>query len=236
MAAASELEEKQQLIYTVKKLELQVESMQAEVKLEQAKTHEEKARCSSLQEAYSKLLSELTEAMKTIDEMKLKELDRVDKVVVEQLNAKVELAEQALAAKQLKIDEMKQIIAKQEEDLETMTVLRAQMEVYCSDFHAERAAREKIHEEKEQLAVQLAYLLKEQQNLEDLGRNNLAEMQNRHGARAPGREHSPRLVQRGTGSQDWPEQQNISMYSCPKCQEILPDMDTLQIHVMDCIN
>lgn len=45
-----------------------------------------------------------------------------------------------------------------------------QMEVYCSDFHAERAAREKIHEEKEQLAVQLAYLLKEQQNLEELSR------------------------------------------------------------------
>ncbi|XP_074429408.1 optineurin isoform X2 [Larus michahellis] len=236
LAAASELEEKQQLIYTIKKLELQVESMQAEVKLEQAKTHEEKARCSSLQDVYSKLLSELTEATKTIDEMKLKELDRVDKVVVEQLNAKVELAEQALAAKQLQIDEMKQIIAKQEEDLETMTVLRAQMEVYCSDFHAERAAREKIHEEKEQLAVQLAYLLKEQQNLEDLGRNSLAEMQNRHGARAPDQERSPRLVQRGTGGQDWREQQNISMYSCPKCEEILPDLDTLQIHVMDCIN
>ncbi|XP_029870568.1 optineurin isoform X2 [Aquila chrysaetos chrysaetos] len=235
-AAASELEEKQQLIYTIKKLELQVESMQAEVKLEQAKTHEEKARYSSLQDAYSKLVPELTEAMKRIDEMKLKELDRVDKVVVEQLNAKVELAEQALAAKQLQIDEMKQVIAKQEEDLETMAVLRAQMEVYCSDFHAERAAREKIHEEKEQLAVQLAYLLKEQQNLEDLGRNSLAEMQNRHGARAPDREHSPRLVQRGTGSQDWPEQRNISMYSCPKCEEILPDLDTLQIHVMDCIN
>nr|XP_009921898.1 PREDICTED: optineurin isoform X2 [Haliaeetus albicilla] len=235
-AAASELEEKQQLIYTIKKLELQVESMQAEVKLEQAKTHEEKARYSSLQDAYSKLVPELTEAMKRIDEMKLKELDRVDKVVVEQLNAKVELAEQALAAKQLQIDEMKQMIAKQEEDLETMAVLRAQMEVYCSDFHAERAAREKIHEEKEQLAVQLAYLLKEQQNLEDLGRNSLAEMQNRHGARAPDREHSPRLVQRGTGSQDWPEQRNISMYSCPKCEEILPDLDTLQIHVMDCIN
>lgn len=51
----------------------------------------------------------------------------MDKVVVEQLNAKVELAEQALAAKQLQIDEMKQVIAKQEEDLETMTVLRAQV-------------------------------------------------------------------------------------------------------------
>ncbi|XP_039586827.1 optineurin isoform X3 [Passer montanus] len=236
LAAASELEEKQQLIYTIKKLELQVESMQAEVKLEQAKTHEEKARYNNLQDSYSKILPELTEAMKKIDEMKLKELDRVDKAVVEQLTAKVELAEQALAAKQLQIDEMKQIIAKQEEDLETMSVLRAQMEVYCSDFHAERAAREKIHEEKEQLAVQLAYLLKEQQNFEDLGRSSLAEMQSRHGARMPDREHSPHLVQRGTNSQDWPEQRNISIYSCPKCEEILPDLDTLQIHVMDCIN
>lgn len=55
------------------------------------------------------------------------QLDRVDKAVVEQLTAKVELAEQALAAKQLQIDEMKQQIAKQEEDLETMSVLRAQV-------------------------------------------------------------------------------------------------------------
>lgn len=41
------------------------------------------------------------------------------------------------------------------------------MEVYCSDFHAERAAREKIHEEKEQLALQLAVLLKEDNVFED---------------------------------------------------------------------
>ncbi|NWJ05072.1 OPTN protein, partial [Crypturellus undulatus] len=235
--AAVELDEKQQLIYTTKKLELQVESMQAEIKLEQAKTLEEKAKLSGLQDAYDKLLSELTEAMTTIDDMKLKELDQVDKAAFEELSAKVQLAEQALAAKQLLVDEMKQVIAKQEEDLETMAVLRAQMEVYCSDFHAERAAREKIHEEKEQLALQLAYMLKEQQNLEDLSRNNLVAMQNRHGARAAGgREHSPHLVQRGTGSQDWSRQQNVAVYSCPKCEKILPDLDTLQIHVMDCIN
>ncbi|NWI13401.1 OPTN protein, partial [Crypturellus soui] len=236
-AVALELDEKQQLIYTTKKLELQVESMQAEIKLEQAKTLEEKAKLSGLQDAYDKLLSELTEAMTTIDDMKLKELDQVDKAAFEELSAKVQLAEQALAAKQLLLDEMKQVIAKQEEDLETMAVLRAQMEVYCSDFHAERAAREKIHEEKEHLALQLAYMLKDQQNLGDLSRNNLVEMQNRHGARAAGdREHSPHLVQRGTGSQDWSRQQNVSVYSCPKCEEILPDLDTLQIHVMDCIN
>nr|XP_032654212.1 optineurin isoform X3 [Chelonoidis abingdonii] len=236
-ASSADLDERQQLLYTIKKLELQVESMQSELKLEQAKTKEEKAKFSDLQHTYSKLLPELSDAMKTIEELKNKELARVDKAVVEDLNKKLELLERALATKQLQMDEMKQTIAKQEEDLETMAVLRAQMEVYCSDFHAEREAREKIHEEKEQLAVQLTYLLQEKHTLENLSRSSLVEMQSRHGARASvDQDHSPHLVQRGSDPQDWREQQrNIPVHSCPKCGEILPDMDTLQIHVMDCI-
>ncbi|XP_026504425.1 optineurin isoform X2 [Terrapene carolina triunguis] len=236
-ATSADLDDRQQHLYTIKKLELQVESMQSELKLEQAKTKEEKAKFSDLQHTYSKLLPELSDAMKTIEELKNNELARVDKAVVEDLNKKLALAERALATKQLQMDEMKQTIAKQEEDLETMTVLRAQMEVYCSDFHAEREAREKIHEEKEQLAVQLTYLLQEKHTLENLGRNSLVEMQNRHGAReSVDQDHSPHLVQRGTDPQDWRQQQrNIPVHSCPKCGEILPDMDTLQIHVMDCI-
>ena len=86
-------------------------------------------------------------------------------MVLQELSGKLELAEKALASKQLQMDGMKQTIAKQK-DLETMAVLRAQMEVYCSDFHAERAARENIHEEK----VQLAVLLKENNDFEDGGR------------------------------------------------------------------
>ncbi|XP_044885031.1 optineurin isoform X2 [Mauremys mutica] len=236
-ATSADLDERQQLLYTIKKLELQVESMQSELKLEQAKTKEEKAKFSDLQHTYSKLLPELSDAMKTIEELKSNELARVDKAVVEDLNKKLELAERALATKQLQMDAMKQTIAKQEEDLETMAVLRAQMEVYCSDFHAEREAREKIHEEKEQLAVQLTYLLQEKHTLENLGRSSLVEMQSRHGARASvDQDHSPHLVQRGSDPQDWRQQQrNIPVHSCPKCGEILPDMDTLQIHVMDCI-
>ncbi|XP_043408761.1 optineurin isoform X4 [Chelonia mydas] len=236
-ATSADLDERQQLLYSIKKLELQVESMQSELKLEQAKTEEEKAKFSDLQHTYSKLLPELTNAMKTIEELKNNELERVDKAVVEDLNKKLELAERALATKQLQMDEMKQTIAKQEEDLETMAVLRAQMEVYCSDFHAEREAREKIHEEKEQLAVQLTYLLQEKHTLDNLGRSSLVEMQSRHGARASvDQDHSPHLVQRGTDPQDWRQhQRNIPVHSCPKCGEILPDMDTLQIHVMDCI-
>lgn len=47
-------------------------------------------------------------------------------------------------------------------------------EVYSSDFYAERAAREKIHEEKERLATQLDFLMKQnsqlQEEVETIGR------------------------------------------------------------------
>ncbi|KAM6435882.1 optineurin isoform 3-T4 [Liasis olivaceus] len=227
-ASVGDLDEKQQLLYSVKKLELQVESMQSEIKLEQAKTDDEKAKYSKLQDAYKKLVVELTDALQTVEELKGEEVKRVDQATLEELIHKLDLAEKALAAKQFQIDKMKQTIVKQEEELETVAVLRAQMEVYCSDFHAERAAREKIHEEKEQLATQLAYFLAEKQEREDLGRCSLAEMQTRHGTRLPSDQ----------GAEDQNRQQqprDMPVHSCPKCGIILPDIDTLQIHVMDCI-
>ncbi|XP_053110308.1 optineurin isoform X2 [Hemicordylus capensis] len=235
-ASAGDLDEKQQLLYTIKKLELQVESMQSEIKLEQTKTKDEKAKFNKLQDAYSKLLPELNNAMKTVEELKEKEARKIDKAEADELTRRLDLAEKALAAKQLQIDEMKQTIAKQEEEIETVAVLRAQMELYCSDFHAERAAREKIHEEKEQLAVQVAYLLSEKHDHEDLSRNSLAELQSRHGARLPSNQDNSSNFGQGAEDQDWEQQpRNIPVHSCPKCGMILPDIDTLQIHVMDCI-
>ncbi|XP_008846757.1 optineurin isoform X2 [Nannospalax galili] len=235
-ATPSELNEKQELVYNNKKLELQVESMRSDIKMEQAKTEDQKSRLAILQSTHSKLLQEHNNALKMIEELTKKQTESVENAVLQELNEKLELAEQALASKQLQMDEMKQTIAKQEEDLETMTVLRAQMEVYCSDFHAERAAREKIHEEKEQLALQLAILLKENNDFEDGGRQSLMEMQSRHGARTSDSEQQAYLVQRGAEDMSWRQQQpSIPIHSCPKCGEVLPDIDTLQIHVMDCI-
>ncbi|XP_073912743.1 optineurin-like isoform X6 [Castor canadensis] len=237
-ATPSELNEKQELVYNTKKLELQVESMHSEIKMEQAKTEEEKSKLAILQSTHNKLLQEYHSALKMIEEIRKIESEKVDKVVLQELNEKLELAERALASKQLQMDEMKQLIAKQEEDLETMAVLRAQMEVYCSDFHAEREAREKIHEEKEQLALQLAILLKENNAFEDGdSRQSLMEMQSRHGARTVDPEQQAYLVQRGGEDRNWQQQQeeSIPLHSCPKCGEVLPDIDTLQIHVMDCI-
>ncbi|XP_007460968.1 PREDICTED: optineurin [Lipotes vexillifer] len=233
----SELNEKQELVYNNRKLELQVESMRSEIKMEQAKTEDEKSKLATLQLTHNRLLQEYNNALKTTEELKRRESEKVDKVVLQELSGKLELAEKALASKQLQMDEMKQTIAKQEKDLETMAVLRAQMEVYCSDFHAERAAREKIHEEKEQMALQLAILLKENNAFEDGGRQSLMEMQSRHGARASDADQQAYLVQRGAEDRNWmqQEQQNIPIHSCPKCGEVLPDIDTLLIHVTDCI-
>lgn len=237
-ATPSELTEKQELVYNNKKLELQVESMRAEIKMEQAKTEDEKSRLATLQSTHNKLLQEHNNALKTIEELTRKQAEKVDTMMMHELHEKLELAERALASKQLQIDEMKQTIAKQEEDLETMAVLRTQMEVYCSDFHAERAAREKIHEEKEQLALQLAILLKENNDFEDgSSRQSLMEMQSRHGARTSDSDQQAYLLQRGAEDMSWRQQQprSLPIHLCPKCGEVLPDMDTLQIHVMDCI-
>ncbi|XP_046288417.1 optineurin isoform X1 [Marmota monax] len=237
-ATPAELNEKQELVYNNKKLELQVESMRSEIKMEQAKTEDGKSKLAILQSTHNKLLQEHNNALKTIEELIRKESEKVDRAVLQELNAKLEMAERALASKQLQMDEMKQTIAKQEEDLETMGVLRTQMEVYCSDFHAERAAREKIHEEKEQLALQLAILLKENDAFEDGGsRQSLMEMQSRHGARTSDPDQQAYLIQRGAEDRNWRQQQpqSIPIHSCPKCGEVLPDIDTLQIHVMDCI-
>lgn len=203
-ATPSELNEKQELVYSNKKLELQVESMRSEIKMEQAKTEEEKSRLATLQATHNKLLQEHNKALKTIEELTKQQAEKVDKMLLQELSEKLELAEQALASKQLQMDEMKQTLAKQEEDLETMAVLRAQMEVYCSDFHAERAAREKIHEEKEQLALQLAILLKENNDIEEGGsRQSLMEMQCRHGARTSDSDQQTYLFQRGESPMSW---------------------------------
>ncbi|XP_064417329.1 optineurin isoform X2 [Latimeria chalumnae] len=236
----SDMEEMQQLQYTNDKLKLQVDSTQSEIRMEQMKTAEEKRKLAQLQVAYTQLYSDYTENMKEIEALKRKESELVDKAVVHDLSAKLELAEKALVTKQQRIDEMKQTVAKQEEEMETVGLLKAQIEVYCSDFHAERAAREKIHEEKEKLAIQLEYMKKENSNLKDdlirLGRPSIVEMQRRHGAQGPSQQdNSSALVHRGPNNCDWQHQGSIPEFACPKCAEILPDIDTLQIHVMDCI-
>ncbi|KAG7496653.1 optineurin [Solea senegalensis] len=231
----AQLVEKQSVQSENDRLKLQLDSMQAQSQLEQKKAGEERNNLAQLKDAYTKLFEDYNEIK---EERKKRESQLVNKGVVDDLQARLTAAEEALAAKQNKIDDMKQEIFQKEKELETISVFQAQAEVYSSDFYAERAAREKLHEERERLAAQLEYVKKQnaqmQDEMESLGRQSLNEMKMRH-VSLGGNPHGAgaSLVGRGT---DWQHQGNIPEHACPKCNEILPDLDSLQIHIMDCIN
>uniref|UniRef100_A0A3Q3QK40 Optineurin n=1 Tax=Monopterus albus TaxID=43700 RepID=A0A3Q3QK40_MONAL len=215
------------------RLKLQLDSMQSQI--EQKTAGEERNNLAQLKDAYTKLFEDYNELK---EERKKRESQLVQKEVVDELQDRLTAAEKALAAKQSQIDDMKQEIFQKEKELETISVFKAQAEVYSSDFYAEREAREKLHEEKERLATQLEYVKKQhiqlQEEMDSLGRRSLNEMQRRHvslGGNPSGTRAS--LVGRGT---DWQHQGNLPEHACPKCNEILPDLDSLQIHIMDCIN
>ncbi|XP_068443143.1 optineurin [Clinocottus analis] len=231
----AQLVEKQAVQTENDRLKLQVDSMQSQSLMEQRKAGEERNNLAQLKDAYTKLFEDYNELK---EEKKKRESVLVQQEVVDELQERLSAAEEALAVKQNHIDHMKQDIFSKEEELQTISVFQAQAEVYSSDFYAERAAREKLHEERERLAAQLEYVKKQNSQLQDeldsLGRQSLNEMQKRHmslGGNPNAAGGS--LVGRGTS---WQHQGNIPEHACPKCNEILPDLDSLQIHIMDCIN
>ncbi|XP_072566392.1 optineurin isoform X2 [Paramormyrops kingsleyae] len=216
-----QLEEKQQENEMLKK---QLDNMSSCMKTVQNNA-EEGRNLAQLKDAHDQLYEEYMGMQKQIRETK-EEMNG--------LNDRLGAAEEALATKQQKIDEMKQEIFKKEAELETVSVFKAQAEVYSSDFYAEREAREKIHEEKERLAEELNNIMKEnlqlQEQIECLGRQTVTKLQLRHGsvpceASPPGGNVSPAVN----------HELDIAEFHCPKCNDILPDMDSLQIHIMECI-
>ncbi|KAF7228847.1 optineurin [Nothobranchius furzeri] len=231
----AQLVEKQAVQSENDRLKLQLGSVQAQSQLEQRKADEERNNLAQLKDAYTKLFEDYNELK---EEKKKRESRLVEKELADDLQERLTAAEEALAVKQSKIDEMKQEMFSKEKDLETISVFQAQAEVYSSDFYAERAAREKLHEEKERLAAQLEFVKKQnsqlQEEMDSLGRRSLNEMQRRHGTTG-GSPHGAGASLVGRGA-DWQHQGNIPEHACPKCNEILPDLDSLQIHIMDCIN
>ncbi|XP_041113637.1 optineurin isoform X1 [Polyodon spathula] len=236
----AQLVKKQEVQYQNETLKLQVDSLQSMCKMEQIKTEDEKRKLIQLQDAYAKLFEDYTAVMKAMEGMK----SNLSKEEISEMHDRLIAAEEALAVKQQKIDEMKQQMFKQEQELETVSLFKAQADIYSSDFYAERAAREKIHEEKERIVAQLEFLKKQnsklQEEMESFGRQSLSEMQRRHVSRgaSPQQNAQQPNVQggaRGAENRDWQQQMDVPERACPKCNEILPDIDSLQIHVMDCI-
>ncbi|KAM9467474.1 optineurin isoform 1-T3 [Clarias gariepinus] len=225
----TQLGEREQLQAENDRVKVQLESMQAANKLEQKKVQEERTAMAQLKDAYTKLFEDYEE----LQQENKKRQGNVSREEYGDLQTRMAAAEQALADKQQKIDLMKQELCEKDKELDTVSVFKAQAEVYSSDFYAERAAREKIHEEKERLAAQLEFIKKQniqlQDEVESMGRQSMSEMQRRHMSRGgnPADHQGARV--------DWQQPVNIPEHACPKCGEVLPDLDTLQIHIMDCI-
>ncbi|NXA44224.1 NEMO protein, partial [Eudromia elegans] len=83
--------------------------------------------------------------------------------------AQLQQAEEALAAKQQLIDQLKAEAERQRAALETVPVLQAQADIFRADFEAERAAREQLHAERERLQESVAQLQRRCQRLQAQG-------------------------------------------------------------------
>ncbi|XP_076022406.1 NF-kappa-B essential modulator isoform X2 [Genypterus blacodes] len=226
------------------KLLLQTQSLEQALKTERHLVTEERKKLTQLQHAYTCLFRDYDSKLKN---------EGGD------LCSRLEEAERALALKQDLIDKLKEEVEQQRGSLETVPVLTAQAEIYKADFLAEREAREKLHQKKEELQDQLAQAVTEIERLkqEVTSRVRMAQMKMRHQEDFPPRaqllpppqgqfaasnfntapqpssfrsQGLPQAVDpAAAGAQEQPD------LLCPKCQYQAPDMDTLQIHVMDCI-
>ncbi|XP_022621631.1 NF-kappa-B essential modulator isoform X3 [Seriola dumerili] len=226
------------------KLLLQTQSLEQALKTERHVVTEEKKKLTQLQHAYTCLFRDYDSKLKS---------EGGD------LCSRLEEAERALALKQDLIDKLKEEVEQQKGSLETVPVLAAQAEIYKADFLAEREAREKLNQKKEELQDQLNQAQAEIERLKQdaASRARMEQMKMRHMEDFPPRAPlipppqgvfpgpafntvppAPSFRNQGlvpVGDQGAAGAEELPDLCCPKCQYQAPDMDTLQIHVMDCI-
>ncbi|KAK9515852.1 hypothetical protein VZT92_026454 [Zoarces viviparus] len=220
------------------KLLLQTQSLEQALKTERHVVTEEKKKLTQLQHAYTCLFRDYDSKLKS---------EGGD------LCSRLEEAEQALALKQDLIDKLKEEVEQQRGSLETVPVLTAQAEIYKADFLAEREAREKLNQKKEELQDQLTQAVSEIDRLKQDATSHarMEQMKLRHREDFPTRAPhipppqafntvppAPSFRNQGlipVGDQGAAGAEELPDLCCPKCHYQAPDMDTLQIHVMDCI-
>ncbi|XP_041654637.1 NF-kappa-B essential modulator isoform X4 [Cheilinus undulatus] len=244
MAERDQEQQRKQHQVAMDKLLLQTQSLEQALKAERHVVTEEKKKLTQLQHAYTCLFRDYDSKLKS---------EGGD------LCSRLEEAERALALKQDLIDKLKEEVEQQKGSLETVPVLTAQADIYKADFLAEREAREKLNQKKEELQEQLTQARTEIERLkqEATSRARIEQMKLRHledfptqaphipppqgvfpGAAfntvppAPSYRNQGLLPVRDPGAAGAEELPDLC---CPKCQYQAPDMDTLQIHVMDCI-
>ncbi|KAM6151076.1 NF-kappa-B essential modulator isoform 4-T4 [Rhynchocyon petersi] len=216
--------------------ELQESQSRLEAANKDRQALEGRRKLAQLQVAYHQLFQDYDNHIKN----SLASSERNRGLHLDDLKQQLQQAEEALVAKQELIDKLKEEAEQHKTVMETVPVLRAQADIYKADFQAERQAREKLAEKKELLQEQLEQLQREYSKLkassQESARALIEDMRKRHvdGAQPPlpppvGSFHLALPSQRRSPPEEPPD------FCCPKCQYQAPDIDTLQIHVMECI-
>ncbi|XP_043393568.1 NF-kappa-B essential modulator isoform X2 [Chelonia mydas] len=227
----------------VDQLRMQAQNLETALRVERQGATEEKRKLAQLQAAYHQIFQEYDGHVKS--SLESEKRSQGMELHLKELLQQLQQAEEALVAKQELIDKLKEDMEQHKAVLETIPVLKAQADIYKADFLAEREAREKLHEQRETLQEQLEQLRRDYDKLKADANGAtwalMEEMRNRH---SEGRPPVPQPVynmapvpfqalpaagRRRSISEEQPD------FCCPKCQYQAPDMDTLQIHVMDCI-
>ncbi|XP_068083261.1 optineurin isoform X2 [Anabrus simplex] len=172
---------------------------------------------------------------------------------LDNLTAQVLCKDEELAEKTKEITQLKEKVKKLEVENEAITILKAQVEVYQSDFNAEREARENLAGEKERLAEDLRLLQRRnQQLLEEVEklRSNTEPSQNRKTSPSfpnsgwstigtPGRSASSTSRMRHSPAPEETQQRDESeneLLFCPKCELSFTSLKPLEQHVDSCLD
>ncbi|XP_056665724.1 NF-kappa-B essential modulator isoform X2 [Monodelphis domestica] len=226
----------------VDQLRMQTQNVEAALRMERQAASEEKRKLAQLQVAYHQLFQEYDNHIKKSQASS--ERSRGMDLQLEDLNQQLQQAEEALVAKQELIDKLKEEAEQHKTVMETIPVLKAQADIYKADFQAERQAREKLAERKELLQDQLEQLQREYSKLRADSKEStrIEDMRKRHVENPQAALPQPvHLVNHHLPFHPLPPGQRRSLpdqqpdFCCPKCLYQAPDIDTLQIHVMECI-
>lgn len=175
------------------------------------------------------LKSQLSEKVKTVITKEVHDHVQEQLMQAQMHITKLELLrnedKEAINAKEETIAKMDTLVKEMTDSSDTMAALRAQLELYKSDFEAERQAKDSVKAEKEQIADDLQHLQRRnQQLLEEVDR-----------LRGGDFVHVNRPEQSAAAAPSAPQDRTAPRFACPKCDFKFWDYQALENHVYRCI-
>ncbi|XP_055881811.1 NF-kappa-B essential modulator-like [Biomphalaria glabrata] len=242
----------------------QLRSINHQSEKAQAENMSVKKQYSMLQESFSKLVTDYKELQETFESYRTqterqarypRQPTRETMEEINRLTAQVIAADEAIAYRDEQIAQLRAEIASNSFS-EEIHLLKFQADLFKSDFAAEREARTKLAEEKSKLQEEMEQLRELNRTLrEELDAYNqrqIRDIQRRFDDSERQRRTPPLNTNRfsGAGWNVFPESQvpvvprqdedeelkSFQQYDCPKCSTLFPDIDSLQLHVPDCID